>query len=124
MEKIKLKNGQEFTLIPMGITTAEKIRIFRVTSTLSYEEIKTAVSNTDNISSIDYTLADGNTYRTYADCVSFKGLAFDKGVKIDDSTISDVYAISLSTDAVEKSMIDLNNQIDDLSNTVVMISML
>lgn len=104
MEKIRLKNGQEFNLVPMGISEQNKTRSFKITTTLTYEEIKAVFSDPENISNIDYILSDDIPYRTYADCVSFKGMAFETGVLVDGNTEADVYTVILSIDPVELAM--------------------
>lgn len=116
-EKIKLKNGQEFELIPMGISndTAIKTRSFRFISPLGYAETLAIVSTESNFESIQIIGADGNPQATYADCVSFKGLAFEKGVKINDTTTADVYTVTYSVDAVERMLSNINGQ---LSNNI------
>jgi len=105
MEKIILNNKQEFEIIPMGISedTAKKRRSFKFISILYYEEIKTIFSNSENLSSIDYVLADG-TRTTFADCVSYKGLGFTPDYQIDDITVSDIYSVTISTDILEQGM--------------------
>jgi hypothetical protein len=113
-EQIKLKNGSVFEMIPMGVSESEKKRIFKFTSSLTYEEIKTLFSTSDNISSIDYILADGTTSKTYADCVSFKGLSFETDIEVEEGITTDVYTVTLSADAVEKTIKVLQSKIATL----------
>jgi hypothetical protein len=114
-EKIRLKNGQEFELVPMGIDTrdTEKRRYFKIISILTYAELLTILSNSVNLESIDYILEDGTTSKTFLDCVSLKGLEFKIGYIIDDTTTKDIFIIEVSTDAVEKTLqvIQKDNQI-------------
>ena len=101
MEKIKLKNGQEFELVPMGIVNDDmnKRRKFKIVSELPYEEIKAIFNDADNIAVIDYAV-DTTVSKTYADCVILKSLKFEVGYRIDESTERDIYIIELSTDEV------------------------
>ena len=117
MEKIKLKNGQEFELIPMGISTDNimKRREFAIMSELPFEEIKAIFSNIDNISEIHYT-KDNLTSKTYADCVGFKSIKLDTDYKIDENTITDIYIVELSIDAMEKELNELNEELKAQQN--------
>ncbi len=125
MEKVKF-GTTEFNLVPMGISVndVKKTRSIRFISELDYPEIYTIVSNLNNMDTITIIGQDGNTQNTYADCIAFKGLGYEKDVVIDDVTTADVYTVTYSIDAVEKAMKSLNSQIDDLSNIIVIISML
>lgn len=136
MEKIKI-GLQEFDLVPMGISedTQRKTRSFKFTSMLSYADVITVVSGA--VTSVLHIGTDGNTVKTYSDLVAFKGLGYDKDVSIEDGVIADVYTVTYSVDSIEKDLnslktqlaaaqaqIDLQNtQLDDLSNTIVIISM-
>lgn len=125
-EKIKLKNGQEFDLIPNGIVTdeAKQRRYFKFTSELAYTDILAALSNTANLMQVDYIAEDGTTARTYADCTALKSLNYVLEYQIDDNTTANIYVAEISTDPVERAMQGLNCQIDDLANTIVIISMM
>lgn len=105
MEKIKLKNGQEFELVPMGIVNDDmnKRRKFKIVSELPYEEIKAIFNDADNIAVIDYAV-DTTVSKTYADCVILKSLKFEVGYRIDENITTDIYVAELSTDAVEKEL--------------------
>lgn len=105
MEKIKLKNGQEFELVPMGIVNDDmnKRRKFKIVSELPYEEIKAIFNDADNIAVIDYAV-DTTVSKTYADCVILKSLKFEVGYRIDESTERDIYIIELSTDEVSMAL--------------------
>jgi hypothetical protein len=136
MEKIKI-GSTEFDLVPMGISedTQRKTRSFKFTSLLSYFDVITVVSG--NVTSVLHIGSDGQTVKTYSDIVAFKGLGFDKDVSIEDGVTEDVYTVTYSVDAVEKDLNSLktqlataqaqialqNTQLDDLSNTIVIISM-
>lgn len=122
MEKIKIGNT-EFDLVPMGIgeDIVKKTRYFKFISNLDYAQVINLVSlNTDNIQHLD---SEGNIINTYADIVAFKGLAFEKDVVIEDGVTSDVYTVTYGTDPIQKEINRLNNEVDDLSNTIVIISM-
>lgn len=105
MEKIRLKNGQEFDLIPMGIVNniVTKRRRFTFTSSLSYEEIEAQFSQ-DNISKIEYLNESGATLATYLDCVSLKSLARD---------------INTETFTVELSFDDIERKISAIASNIV-----
>lgn len=100
-EKIRLRDGTEFTLIPMGIVNNEKIRYIKIISDLPYEDILSKFTDDDNISQIEYILADNSIGATYQDCISFKYLTFVPDAQIDDNTVSDIYVIALNIDAIE-----------------------
>ncbi len=135
MEKLKIGNT-EFDLVPMGISedTQRKTRSFRFTSQLSNGVVYDIVSAITT--EIQHIGNDGKVSNTYADIASFKGLLFEKDVIVEDGVIADVYTVTYSVDAVEKELgsirtqliasheevTELNNQIDDLSNTIVIIS--
>ncbi len=136
MEKLKI-GSTEFDLVPMGISedTQRKTRSFKFTSQLSNGAVYDIVSVITT--KIQHIGNDGTVSNTYADIASFKGLSFEKDVIIEDGVIRDVYTATYSVDAVEKELgsirtqltaaheevTALNNQIDDLSNTIVIISM-
>lgn len=122
MEKIRLKDGTEFDLIPMPIEDKENLRIIKFTSELTHAEILAKFSDI-NIEEINYILADNSIGATYEDCVTLKSLTFIPNVQIDDNTVSDIYVVVLSTDAVERGMQTLREKMVDIVNTVVMMSM-
>lgn len=121
-EKIKLKNGQEFEIIPMGIEVQGNRRVFKFVSELSYPKVLEMFSDEDNISKIDYILADGSVDKTYLDCISLKSLSFNPYYQVGDKTI-DVYIAEISTDTAEARTKQMQKCIYDLSNTIVMLSM-
>ncbi len=122
MEKLKIGNT-EFDLVPMGITedSTRKTRSFKFISASSYNDVIYVVSG--HISTIQHIGNDGNPLNTYGDIAKFKSLSFEKDVELSAGVLADVYKVTYSTDAVEKAINELNNQIDDLSNTIVIISM-
>ena len=126
MERIKLKNNQEFELIPMGITNDNlgKIRKFMFVSELSYEELKSCFSNKSNVGEIDIVSNDGTVLKSYMDCVGLKSITFTVDYKISDEDIRDIYIIELSTNKLEKEMDSLNSDLVGLCNTLVTMSML
>ena len=110
-EKIRLKDNTEFTLIPCGIETRDKYRIFKFISELPFEELKAKFSGT-NIQHIDYILADNNVYATYEDCVAFKSLAYIPDFQIDDNNVADIYVVVLSIDPIERQLQEQGDTID------------
>lgn len=122
MEKIRLKDGTEFDLIPMGIDNREKFRIIKFTSELTHAEILAKFSDI-NIEEINYILADNSIGATYEDCVTLKSLTFIPNVQVDDNTVSDVYVAALSTDAVERALQTLNEELVNIVDTIIMMSM-
>lgn len=123
-EKIRLSNKQEFELIPMGISNSGNSRSFRLITTLSHEEVKALFLDTNNISQIEYILADGTVDRTYLDCTSLKSVNSLLNYKIDDSNVHDVIEVVLNVSEVERTLQNIDTEIDNLSNTVVMMSIL
>jgi len=110
-EKIRLRDNTEFEIIPMGIETREKIRVFKFISELAFNDI-VAKFGVTNIERIDYILADETTGATYEDCVALKSLTYVPNVQVDDNTISDIYIAVLSTDAVERQLKMTQSSID------------
>ena len=122
MEKIRLKDGTEFDLIPMPIEDKGNLRIVKFISELPHDEIL-AKFNDVNIEKIDYILADNSIGDTYEDCVTLKSLTFIPNVQVDDNTVSDVYVAVLSTDAVERGMQSINKELTNIVDTIIMMSM-
>jgi hypothetical protein len=120
MEKIKLLNGQEFNVIPMGVidNPSTKRRSFKITSELASTDIKDVFSNLENISTIDYVLQDGTLIKSYCDCVSLKGLSVEFGAQVDENITADVYTVELSIDAVERAMQVTKEKISTMENHV------
>jgi len=123
IERIRLSNGTEFILIPMGIEERDRLRYFKFTSDLNYYDILAEFENPDNLAVIEHVLADGTVGTTYNDCVSFKTLTFAPKVQIDDKTVTDIYIVCVGTDAVERTLQALNTNIDDLTNVIAMMSL-
>ena len=121
-EKIRLKDGTEFELIPMGITEKANLRIFKFMSELTHEDILDKF-NENNIEKIDYILVDESIGITYEDCVALKSLTFVPNVQVDDNTISDIYVVAISTDAVERDMQSINKELTNIVDTIIMMSM-
>ena len=121
MEKIRLKDGTEFDLIPMGIDNRGSLRIIKFISELPHDEIL-ARFNDVNIEKIDYILADNSIGATYEDCVTLKSLTFVPNVQIDDNTVSDIYVVVLSTDAAERGIQTLNTEVDNIVNAIAIMS--
>jgi hypothetical protein len=123
IERIRLSNGTEFTLIPMGIEERDRLRYFKFTSDLNYYDILAEFENSDNLAVIEHILADGSVGATYNDCVSFKTLTYAPDVEIGDKTVTDIYIVCVGTDAVERTLQALNTNIDDLTNVIAMMSL-
>ena len=120
MEKIKLSNNQEFELIPMGISTDDtnKRRYFKFTSSLTYAEILTLFSESANLASVSYILADVTVGATYADCVALKSLSYIINYKVDDLTTANIYVAEISTDTAEKVLQEIKSLIETSSVTI------
>ena len=103
MEKIKLKNGQEFELVPMGINSNElyKKRTFKFVSELDYEEVKNLFLNRMNLEEVEHILADGSKH-TYLDCAKLKELSQRFSENIGNGTTADIYIAEVSTDTLER----------------------
>lgn len=115
MEKIRLKNGQVFDIIPMSINTNNntKSRLFKIISALSSNEIK-EIFTKDNIAIIEYILEDGTINKTYYDCVSLKGTSVEYDAQVDENITADVYTVELSIDAIERMILSLKSEIAEL----------
>lgn len=124
MDKVRLKNGTEFDLIPMGIDTKGNLRILKIITDMPHDDIVTEFTNPDNIAKIDHFLGDGTIGATYEYCVSFKSLTFIPSVQIDDNTVSDIWVALLSTDAVERKLETLNAEMVNIVNAVVTLSIM
>ena len=138
MEKVRF-GSHEFDLVPMGISieSINKTRSIRFISDLSVPSVLDIVANPGNYEQISIIGQDGNPQNVYTDIATFKHIGYTKDVEIDQGTTSDVYSVTYGVDAVEKELISLSNQltaarsvigslntqIDDLSNTIVIISM-
>jgi len=98
MEKIRLRNGQEFELVPMGISdnSATKRRKFTFTSTLTYQEIENMFAVNDNISVIQHLDEVGEILTTYVDCTALKLIS--RNLELG------AYTVELSVDAIEKEL--------------------
>jgi len=105
MERIVLKNGQEFEIIPMGINTNEfmKRRTFKFISNLPYDEVKNIFMTNSNLEEIDYVLADGSRH-TYTDCAKLKQLSQQYSVRVGEENQRDVYVAVISTDTLERDL--------------------
>ena len=123
MENIRLSNGKEFLLAPMGIEDVGNLRYFKFMSDMNYYDILAEFENIENLQVIEHVLADGTVGTTYNDCVSFKTLTFAPKVQIDDKTVTDIYIVCVGTDAVERTLQALNTNIDDLTNVIAMMSL-
>ena len=108
-EKIRLKDGTELNLIPMGIAERSNLRVFKFTSEMAHEEILEKF-NESNIEKIDYVLADESIGATYRDCVVLKTLTFVPNVQIDDNTVSDIYVVAISTDPIERELANIKGE--------------
>jgi hypothetical protein len=107
MEKIRLSNGQEFDLRPLGINSNDirKTRLFKFTSELPIGEIQAMFRNSENISSIDHLLSTGTLRGNFSDCVAYKSLSHDD---------SNVYTVELSTDSIEREVMELRMKVAKL----------
>lgn len=119
MEKLKLSNNQEFDLIPMGVITdaSKKVRYFKFTSELTHEELLAIFSDSTNLSSLDYIQEDG-AIKTYQDCVKMLMLSYAPEFKVDDNATTDVYIVTVSTDAIGMALKSVQEQQAMLSSTI------
>lgn len=88
MEIIRLKNGIEFDVIPMGIDKKEATRSFTVSSELPYSDILSAF---EDVEKIEYLSETGEVLAVYTDCV--KSLSITKDLE------NNTYTVIVSTDA-------------------------
>jgi hypothetical protein len=104
----------------MGIVTddAKKVRYFKFTSALTYDELKAIFSDSANLSSIDYIGEDGVTAKTYQDCVKMLVISFVPDFKVDDNATVDIYTVTISTDAVAMALKTALEQQAMLSSTI------
>lgn len=118
-EKLKLANGQEFDLIPMGVIPDEskKVRYFRFTSEMTDSELKAIFFNSSNLTSVDYIQEDGAT-KTYADCVKTLVLSFVPNFKVDDNTTADIYIVTVSIDEVGMALKTAQEERDTISGAL------
>lgn len=123
MEKIILKNGQEFELVPNGINTNEyaRKRTFIFKPTLAQTETLEMFSDFANTEKIDYILGDGTVGKTYLDCVSLKKLGFIPNYKLDENTTADVYSVELSIDPVERQLRETQDKNKELEEKLTII---
>lgn len=102
MEKIRLKNAQEFEVLPMGINfdAHNKARRFDLIAELSYAELEEILLNEDNLKVIQHLSATDEVLATYTDCIALKSITKERGKYItDNTTLHDVFTVVLSTDA-------------------------
>ena len=118
MEKIKLKNGQEFELVPMGIEERTDVRYFKFISSLTHDEILAIFSDSENLATVEYIGADGLVATTYQDCVKMLVLSFVPDYKVDDNTTSDIYIVTISTDAVAMKLKTAQEERDTISGAL------
>lgn len=116
MEKIRLKNGNEFEVIPMGINNNGDSRTYKIISNLGYEETLQQFTNVENIETIEYILADGSVYTTYMDCVGFKNLTYSQLHNEENETIESVYTVELSVNLVERLLRTMQRKLNALEN--------
>lgn len=124
-EKIRLKDGTEFTSVPMGINDKDKTRFIKIISELPYADILTKFTDVENISQIEYILADGSIGAVYQDCVAFKFITFVPNAQIYDNTTSDIYVVVLSTDPVEGKLNATQQYLDNaIAEITILIAMM
>jgi len=89
-EKIRLKDGTEFDLIPMGINEKGNRRSFTIYTDIDPESVFTE----SNVDRIEYISASGEVLKVYLDGVKTVGIAKD----IENGA----YTVEISVDALEK----------------------
>lgn len=112
MEKIRLNNGQEFELVPMGTTIFGGSMTFEIVSNLEHAEILQHFKDIKNIESIEYILSDDTTYTTYMDCVGFMNTTYIPRVNEEDNTFQNVYIVELKVDKVERLLRNMQTKTD------------
>jgi len=112
MEKLLLKNGHEFDVVPLGIVSNEMTKRRRITikTDMDYNDVLAILSNKDNISEIKYSLENGTVIAVYQDCVSLKSLTRD----FDNGT----YTAEFGTDATERIVQELQAEVEYLKQTI------
>lgn len=112
MEKIILKNGQEFYVPQLGVVSNDitKRRRITVKSDLAYDEILAILSDKNNICQITYALENGTVIAVYHDCVSLKSLTRD----FDNGT----YTAEFGTDATERIVQELQAKVEQMQQTI------
>ena len=112
MEKIRLKNGQEYNLSPNGIRTEGNKRKFTV-----YSDTDPESAFSSSIDRIEYLGADGEVLKTYLDCVKVTAISRD----IENGT----YMVEVSVDAVERKIDNLQAYTDNaICELTMMLSMM
>jgi len=112
MEKIILKNGQEFYVPQLGVVSNDITKRRRITikTDMDYNDVLAILSNKDNISEIKYSLENGTTIATYTDCVSLKSLSCD----LENGT----YTAEFGTDATERIVQELQAKVEQMQQTI------
>ena len=112
MEKIILKNGQEFYVPQLGVVSNDITKRRRITikTDMDYNDILAIMSDKDNISRITYALENGTVITIYADCVSLKSLTRD----FDNGT----YTAEFGTDATERIVQELQAKVEQMQQTI------
>ena len=105
MEKIRLKNRQEFELLPVGISDnmVTKRRKFAFITELAYDDIYHAFADSDNISVIEHLSDAGEVLKAYADCVGLK--------QITRNVENGSYIVELSVDEMERRIKEMESGI-------------
>ena len=107
----------------MGIDNKDKLRIIKFISDLTHAEILDKFSEA-NIEKVEYILADETIGTTYEDCTVMKSLTFIPNAQVTNNTISDIYMVVISTDAVERGMQTLKTEVDNIVNAIAIMSIM
>lgn len=91
-EKLRLKDGTEFDLIPMGVSETGNRRNFTIYSANNPENVFTE----SNVDRIEYVSESGEVLKIYLDGVKAVGINKD----IENGT----YTVAISVDALEKKL--------------------
>lgn len=112
MEKIILRNNQEFNVPPLGIIGNDLTKRRKITfvSDMDYNDVLALLSNKDNISEIKYSLENGTVIAVYQDCASLKSLTRD----FDNGT----YTVEYGTDATERIVHELQAKVEQMQQTI------
>lgn len=125
LEKIKLNDGTELTLVPMGIDRKDNKTILTVITSLNSLELEELVCNKENISRLQHLSHFDEELAIYTDCIKYISLEKKKDYYEEVEGLKDVYIITFSTDpilaalkATQKENAELKEQVTTLRETV------
>jgi hypothetical protein len=136
MNKIILKNGQEFDLVGTGYMKDDmrKIVQFRFESILDIGTVQIAFKDLNAISSIEYWVAGSTLKETITDCVAYQSITQDSEGKYIvtlstdkisaeiKSTKEELAATQIELESAKEQIAIANSMINALTDTIVLIS--